>query len=119
MNEYKILFHPEAGKEFNKLDGSIRKVVLKQLSKLKHTPGLGEKLGHKAGLDLTGYRKMYGSREAELALLKRMEVKLNPLMAEACSVLESMMVRFSWQSDKDLIRKCSGPGGSLSVSLRL
>jgi len=59
MNEYNILFHPEAGKEFNKLDGSIRKVVLKQIKKLKHSPGLGEKLGNKAGLDLTGYRKMY------------------------------------------------------------
>ncbi len=63
MNEYKILFHPEARKEFNKLDGSIRKVVLKQIAKLKDNPALGEKLGHKAGLDLTGYRKMYAYKK--------------------------------------------------------
>lgn len=59
MKEYRILFHPEAKKEFDKLDGSIRKVVLKQLAKLAVNPVLGERLGHKAGLDLTGYRKMY------------------------------------------------------------
>ncbi len=63
MNDYKILFYPGARKEFDKLDGSVRKVVLKQLLKLQKNPSLGEKLGDKAGLDLTGYRKMYAYKK--------------------------------------------------------
>jgi len=38
-------------------------VPLSFLKKLKHSPGLGEKLGHKAGLDLTGYRKLYAYKK--------------------------------------------------------
>ena len=60
---YEVLFHPEAKKEFEQLDGSVRKVVLKQLLKLQESPHLGETLGNKAGLDLTGYRKMYAYKK--------------------------------------------------------
>jgi len=63
MSDYRILFHPEARKELDKLDGSVRKVVLKQLLKLQENPALGEKLGNKAGFDLTGYRKMYAYKK--------------------------------------------------------
>ena len=41
------------------LYGSIKKLVLKQLKKLKDAPQPGEELGNKAGFDLTGYRKLY------------------------------------------------------------
>ena len=57
--EYEIKFHPEALKEFCALDGSIKKLVKKQLDKLKTSPLLGEELGNKNGYDLSGYRKMY------------------------------------------------------------
>ena len=57
--EYEIRFHPEALKEFCALDGSIKKLVKKQLDKLKTSPLLGEELGNKNGYDLSGYRKMY------------------------------------------------------------
>ena len=57
--EYEIKFHPEALKEFCALDGSIKKLVKKQLDKLKTSPFLGEELGNKNGYDLSGYRKMY------------------------------------------------------------
>lgn len=57
--EYQIKFHPEALKEFCSLDGSIKKLVKKQIDKLKTSPFLGEELGNKNGYDLTGYRKMY------------------------------------------------------------
>lgn len=57
--EYQIKFHPEALKEFCSLDGSIKKLVKKQIDKLKISPFLGEELGNKNGYDLTGYRKMY------------------------------------------------------------
>lgn len=63
MSNYKIIFHPEAKKEFDKLDGSIRKVVLKQIVKLEENPTLGEALGNKAGFDLTGYHKMYAFKK--------------------------------------------------------
>ncbi|MDY5049558.1 MAG: hypothetical protein SPF11_08465 [Treponema porcinum] len=39
--EYKIEFHPAALKEFCELDGSIKKLVKKQLDKLKTSPFLG------------------------------------------------------------------------------
>lgn len=63
MKSYEILFHPEAKKEFDKLDGSVRTVVLKQLGKLRRDPSLGEKLGNRGGFDLTGYRKVYAFRK--------------------------------------------------------
>ena len=45
--------------EFCSLDGSVKKLIKKQLDKLKTSPLLGEELGNKNGYDLTGYRKMY------------------------------------------------------------
>ena len=60
--EYEIKFHPEALKEFSALDGSVKKLVKKQLDKLKTSPLLGEELGNKNGFDLTGYRKMYACK---------------------------------------------------------
>lgn len=61
--EYEIKFHPEAFKEFCALDGSVKKLVKKQLDKLKTSPLLGEELGNKNGYDLTGYRKMYACKK--------------------------------------------------------
>ena len=45
--EYEIKFHPMALQEFCGLDGSIKKLVKKQLEKLKVSPFLGEELGNK------------------------------------------------------------------------
>lgn len=61
--EYEIKFHPMALKEFLELDGSIKKLVKKQLDKLKTAPLLGEELGNKNGYDLSGYRKMYACKK--------------------------------------------------------
>ena len=61
--EYQIKFHPAALHEFCKLDGSIKKLVKKQLDKLKKSPLLGEELGNKNGYDLSGYRKMYACKK--------------------------------------------------------
>jgi len=63
MNRYEVLFHPGAKKDFDQLDGSIRKVLLKQISKLQENPALGEKLGNKAGFDLSGYWKLYAYKK--------------------------------------------------------
>ena len=61
--EFEIKFHPAALKEFCELDGSIKKLVKKQLDKLKKSPFLGEELGNKNGYDFTGYRKMYACKK--------------------------------------------------------
>jgi len=56
---YEIEFHEEALEEFLSLDGSVRKLVAKQIKKISAAPQLGEELGNKNGIDLTGCRKMY------------------------------------------------------------
>ena len=61
--KYEIKFHPMALQELCSLDGSVKKLVKKQLDKLKTSPLLGEELGNKNGYDLTGYRKMYACKK--------------------------------------------------------
>ena len=56
---YKIKFHPLAEKELLNLDGSVKKLVIKQITKLSNNPNYGEDLGNKHGFDLTGYKKIY------------------------------------------------------------
>jgi len=56
---YEIEYFPEALKDLEKLDNSVRRLVFKQLNKLAISPELGELLGNKAGFDLAGCRKMY------------------------------------------------------------
>ena len=56
---WKVKLLSEAQKDFEQLDGSVRKMVLKQLVKLEIDPFYGDVLGNKAGFDLTGYFKLY------------------------------------------------------------
>lgn len=56
---YKIEFLPEAAREFEALDGSLKKIAAKQIDKLAERPELGEPLGKRMGIDLTGYRRIY------------------------------------------------------------
>jgi len=56
---YKIKFHPLAEKELLNLDGSVKNLVIKQITKLSNNPNYGEDLGNKHGFDLTGYKKLY------------------------------------------------------------
>jgi mRNA interferase RelE/StbE len=56
---YKDLLQEAAADDFRSLDGSVKKIVAKQLKKLETSPRLGEPLGNIRGLDLTGYYKMY------------------------------------------------------------
>lgn len=61
---YKIEFLPDAAQEFEALDGSLKKIAAKQIEKLAERPELGEPLGKRMGIDLTGYRKIYFGRKA-------------------------------------------------------
>lgn len=60
---YEIVFHPEAWEDLKKLDNSVKIKVLKQIKKLSLLPELGEKLGKKYGLNLTGFRKLYVNKK--------------------------------------------------------
>ena len=60
---YAIKFHPDAEKEFLELDKGVRECVAKQLVKITTHPELGERLGNRNGIDLSGYRKMYAEKK--------------------------------------------------------
>jgi len=54
-----IEFIFEAASEYKFLDGSKKILADKILSKLEKNPYLGEELGNKNNIDLTGYYKLY------------------------------------------------------------
>ena len=56
---YKIQFLPEAARDYKELDGSIKKLVNKKIEEIERNPFLGEKLGNKFNIDLTGFLKTY------------------------------------------------------------
>ena len=62
MPTWKVELVPEARADFNKLDGSVKKRVLKQLVKLERNPKYGDPLGNKAGINLEGYFKLYADK---------------------------------------------------------
>lgn len=63
MPTWKVELIAEAQADFYRLDGSIRKQILKQLIKLEKNPAYGDALGNKAGIDLDGYFKLYADRK--------------------------------------------------------
>ena len=62
MPIWKVELVPEAQADFKKLDGSVKKRVLKQLVKLERNPKYGDPLGNKAGINLEGYFKLYADK---------------------------------------------------------
>ena len=64
--KFEVRFTGESKKDFERLDGSIKKSVLKKLIQLESKPFLGKPLGKKAGIDLTGYYKLYASRKIRI-----------------------------------------------------
>lgn len=56
---YRIEFIPEAVQDYKGLDGSIKSKIDKRLEELTENPFLGERLGNKFNIDLTGYFKIY------------------------------------------------------------
>lgn len=60
---FKIEFHPEAVKDFDRLDASVREEVAKKIDTLSENPFLGKPLGNKMGLDLSGFFKLYVSKK--------------------------------------------------------
>jgi mRNA interferase RelE/StbE len=60
---YQIEFLPDAEKDFDALDGSLRKEVAKKISSLAENPFLGKPLGKIFGIDLTGFYKLYVAKK--------------------------------------------------------
>lgn len=58
-NKFSVKLSESAKIEFSKLDGSIKKLVLKQLIALETNPYKGKSLGNKFGMHLTGLYKLY------------------------------------------------------------
>jgi mRNA interferase RelE/StbE len=61
---FAIQFIPEAAEDYRSLDGSIKKQVNEKIDKLKENLFLGEALGNKNNIDLTGYYKIYAAKKA-------------------------------------------------------
>ena len=60
----KIELIPEAQSYYKRLDGSIKKLVNKKLNELSENPLLGEQLGKKHNIDLTGFLKLYVAKKS-------------------------------------------------------
>lgn len=56
---WQISLTEDAEQDFAALDGSLRKLVRKKLTKLEENPFIGEELQNRSGCDLRGYYKLY------------------------------------------------------------
>lgn len=60
---YEIKFHPLVEDDLKKLNNSVQIEVFKKLKKIQASPELGEPLGNKNGMNLSGLRKMYVAKK--------------------------------------------------------
>ena len=56
---FSIVFIPQAAEDYKRLDGSVRASINKKIDELASNPFLGERLGNKFNIDLTGFFKIY------------------------------------------------------------
>lgn len=60
---YEVKFHPLIEEDLKQLGNTIRLEVFKKLKKLQQSPELGQLLGNKNGMNLTGLRKIYVAKK--------------------------------------------------------
>jgi mRNA interferase RelE/StbE len=73
---YKVVLTADAAQDFRNLDKSVKEQVARQLKKLETSPELGEHLGRKGELDLTGYYKLYAARKAIRIIYRIIELEV-------------------------------------------
>ena len=56
---YSIEYHEEVKNDFKKLGHSTTLLVLKKIKKIAQNPFIGDALGNKANINLSGFRKVY------------------------------------------------------------
>ena len=56
---YEIKFHPLVESDLKELNNSVWIEVFKKLKKVQQSPEIGELLGNKNNMNLTGLRKVY------------------------------------------------------------
>ncbi len=59
MTTWTVKLTEDSRSDFKKLDGREKAMVAKRLISLERDPGIGNPLGNKMGMDLTGYFKLY------------------------------------------------------------
>ncbi len=60
---YDVRYHPLVEKDLEKLSNTIRIEVFKKIKKIRQSPELGQALGNKNGMNLSGLRKMYAAKK--------------------------------------------------------
>ena len=60
---YNLQFHPLVEDDLRKLNNSVQIEVFKKLKKIQKSPELGELLGNKNGMNLSGLCKMYVAKK--------------------------------------------------------
>jgi len=60
---YKIIYHPLVEEDLKQLNNSVRIEVFKKLEKIKVSPELGQLLGKKNNMNLSGLRKVYVAKK--------------------------------------------------------
>ncbi|MDP3091152.1 MAG: type II toxin-antitoxin system RelE/ParE family toxin [Nitrospira sp.] len=100
---YSVTLTADAADDFRHLDGSQRISVAKQLRKLETSPLLGEPLGNRAGLNLTGYYKLYAAQKSIRIVYRIIEQKVMVEVVaigkrEDMSVYKTSLKRISPQS---------------------
>ena len=71
-----IQFIPEAAKDYKSLDGNLKHLVNDKIDKLKENPFLGEALGNKNNIDLTGFYKIYIAKKSHRIVYRIIKDKI-------------------------------------------
>jgi len=60
---YKIIYHPLIEEDLKRINNSILIEVFKKIEKIKQSPELGQLLGNKNNMNLSGLRKLYVAKK--------------------------------------------------------
>ena len=73
---YSIDYHIEVEKDFKELGHSTTQIALKKIKKIAQNPAIGDDLGNKANLNLSGLKKVYVDNKRIRIVYKIIENKI-------------------------------------------